>query len=293
MGMLPQLLVNGLVAGSAYSLMAVSFGLIYGSTRFFHFAHGAVYTAGAYGTYFAIVVLRLPIVVSAALGIGLAAGVGVLSEISVYRPLRQRGAGPASLLLASLGLFIVLQNLISWLFGDDTKALRTSTSESLAVIGARITPIQIVIVATSLVACFAVWIAVRFTPTGRAARAVADDAELCKVVGIDVDQIVVVAFAAGSALAGLAAVLVSLDTDLRPSMGFNALLMGVVAAIVGGVGSIPGALMGGLLLGMAQHLGVWKLATEWQDAIAFCVLILFLVFRPQGFFGLPLRRTAV
>jgi branched-chain amino acid transport system permease protein len=112
-------------------------------------------------------------------------------------------------------------------------------------------------------------------------------------VGINVEQIVVVAFAAGSALAGIAAILVSLDTDLRPTMGFNALLMGVVAAIVGGVGSIPGALMGGLLLGMAQHLGVWKLSTEWQDAIAFCILLIFLVFRPQGFFGLPLRRTAV
>lgn len=293
MGILPQLVVNGLVAGAAYALMAVSFGLIYGSTRFFHFAHGAVYTVAAYGAYFAVVVLRLPMAVSATLAIALAASVGVLSEILVYRPLRRRGTGPASLLLASLGLFIVLQNSISWLFGDDTKVLRANTSESLAVIGARITPIQIVIVATSLVACLAVWIAVRFTATGRAARAVADDAELCKVVGINVEQIVVVAFAAGSALAGIAAILVSLDTDLRPTMGFNALLMGVVAAIVGGIGSIPGALMGGLLLGMAQHLGVWKLSTEWQDAIAFCVLLIFLVFRPQGFFGLPLRRTAV
>lgn len=293
MGMLPQLLVNGLVAGSTYALMAVSFGLIYGTTRFFHFAHGAVYAIAAYAAYFAVVALRLPLTLAAALAIVFAAGVGVLSEVSVYKPLRRRGAGPASLLLASLGLFIVLQNVISLLFGDDTKALQTKPSGSVAFAGALITPIQIVIVATSLVACIAVWSALRFTSIGRAARAVADDAELCKIVGISVEQTVAIAFAAGSAIAGLAAILASLDTDLRPSMGFNALLMGVVAAIVGGIGSIPGALMGGLLLGMAQHLGVWKLSTEWQDAIAFCVLILFLVFRPQGFFGLPLRRTAV
>ena len=100
-------------------------------------------------------------------------------------------------------------------------------------------------------------------------------------------------FALGSALAGVAAILAALDTDMRPTMGFDALLMGVVAAVVGGIGSIPGAFLGGLLLGLALNLGVWKLSTGWQDAIAFSLLILFLVFRPQGFFGLPLRRKSV
>jgi branched-chain amino acid transport system permease protein len=293
MGMLPQLLINGLVAGSAYALMAVSFGLIYGTTRFFHFAHGAVYAIAAYAAYFAVVALHLPLGLAAALAIVFAAGVGIFLEVSVYKPLRRRGAGPASLLLASLGLFIVLQNGISLLFGDDTKAIQTGATASLAFGGALITPIQIVTVAASLVACLALWGGLRFTSIGRAARAVADDADLCRIVGISVERTIIAAFATGSAIAALAAILAALDTDLRPSMGFNALLMGVVAAIVGGIGSIPGALMGGLVLGLAQHLGVWKLSTEWQDAIAFCVLIIFLVFRPQGFFGLALRRTAV
>jgi branched-chain amino acid transport system permease protein len=124
-------------------------------------------------------------------------------------------------------------------------------------------------------------------------RAVANDSELSSALGLNSGRVIAVAFALGSALAGVAAIFIAYDTDLTPMMGFRAILMGVVAVIVGGVGSIPGALVGGLFVGLAQHLGVWKLPTQWQDAIVFLILIVFLVLRPQGFLGKPLKRAAV
>jgi branched-subunit amino acid ABC-type transport system permease component len=190
-------------------------------------------------------------------------------------------------------MFVVLQNAISLAFGDETKMLWAGGVESVRVCGALITPVQIAIVVANLAMCVSVWVAFRFTAFGRAIRAVADDVELSRIMGVKVSRVVVIVFAAGSAIAGVAAILSSLDTDMRPSMGFDALLMGVVAAIIGGIGSTPGTFLGGLFLGIVQQLGVWKLPTAWQDGIAFSVLILFLIFRPQGVFGLPIRRTSV
>ena len=124
-------------------------------------------------------------------------------------------------------------------------------------------------------------------------RAVANDSELARVAGIESDKIILLTFALGSALAGIAGILVALDVDMTPTMGMNALMMGVVAVIIGGVGSIPGIALGALLLGMAQHLGVWFISSQWQDAIAFVILLLFLLFRPQGFLGKKVKTATL
>jgi len=126
-----------------------------------------------------------------------------------------------------------------------------------------------------------------------AMRALAANPELARVVGMDADRVVLYTFLVGSALCGAAGVLISLDIDMTPTMGLSALLMGVVAAIAGGIGSLPGAALGALLLALAQHLGVWKIPSQWQDAIAFAVLLVFLVFRPAGVFGARLRKVRV
>lgn len=121
----------------------------------------------------------------------------------------------------------------------------------------------------------------------------ADDAQLASVCGIDADRVILSAFAIGSLLAGVAGILVALDVDMTPTMGMRALLMGVVAAIIGGIGSTTGTILGAVVLGLALHLGVWRLGAEWQDPIAFAVLLVFLVFRPYGIFGRRLRKAAV
>jgi len=124
-------------------------------------------------------------------------------------------------------------------------------------------------------------------------RAVANNPELARISGIESDRVILSTFALGSALAGIAGILVALDVDMTPTMGMNALMMGMVAVIIGGVGSIPGIALGSLLLGIAQHLGAWFISSQWQAAIAFVVLLIFLLFRPQGFLGKKIKKVSI
>lgn len=290
--MLWQLTVNGAVAGAAFALMAIGFALVFNVARFFHFAHGIIFTVGAYSTFFIVHWLGLPLLFSIPIAIASAALIGCSLNVIVFAPLRRKGSSPLVLLLASLGIYIILQNLISIIFGDDIKTIRSGVVDvGINLLGARITSIQICIVCTSLVVLVAVIVLLRATKTGRAMRAVSNDPELARVCGIDSYRVVLWTFTIGSALAGIAGILVALDVDMTPTMGMNALMMGVVAVIIGGVGSIPGVALGALLLGMAQHLGVWKISSQWQDAIAFVILLAFLLFRPEGFMGKRIKKA--
>jgi branched-chain amino acid transport system permease protein len=207
-------------------------------------------------------------------------------ELIVFRPLRTKKASDMALLLASLGLYVLIQNVISLLFGDDTKSIRRGAIKGgIQIIGATITSVQVKIILTSLILSCLVAIALRRTRLGRSVRAVANDPELASIMGIESDRVILFVFVLGSGLAGFGAILASLDTDITPTMGFRALLMGVIALFAGGAGSPLGAIVGGFLLGVTQHLCVWKLPTHWQDAIVFGILVLFLLFKPEGFLG--------
>jgi branched-chain amino acid transport system permease protein len=289
-----QLLANGVIAGSTYALIAIGFALVYNTGRFFHFAHGAVFTWGAYFAFFFVKQLGLPLGLGSAIAVGTTALLGVSIEIFIYRPLRHRGASSLILLIASLGVFILLQNFVSLLFGDESKILRSAfVTAGIDVFGARITLVQIAILTSGIVLFSAVASFLAFSRMGKAIRAVADDPELAMISGIDSDRVFVAVIALGSALAGIGAILIALDTDMRPAMGFSALLMGVVAVFIGGVGKLVGAAFGGLFLGIAQQVGSWPLGAQWRDAIAFSILLIFLLFRPTGFFGRPNKTTAV
>ncbi|MCJ7812569.1 branched-chain amino acid ABC transporter permease [bacterium] len=292
--MFQQLLLNALLAGSITILIAVSFSLIYQTTRFFHFAHAVVFTSGAYFTYLFHKLLGLPIIISIPVAVALSALLGCGMEIGIYKNLRKKSAPPMVLLLASLGLYIVLQNTISMVFGDDTKSIRSGVvREGLPIFGARITPIQIVIVCTGIVLVVLVAVWLKKSKMGKAMRAVANDPELAMISGIDSNKVILWTFAIGSALAGVAGILVALDVDMTPTMGMNALMMGVVAVIIGGIGSISGVAFGAMFLGLAQHFGVWKISSQWQDAIAFVILFVFLLVRPQGFLGRKVKKVSV
>ena len=292
--MINQLILNGIIAGSVYTLVAVGFAVIYRTVRFFHFAHGVVFTAGANFTYLFKALLGWPIIVAIPTSIGLCAMLGVIIETSVYRPLRHKSSSSLIQLLASLGIYIVLQNILSMVFGDDTKTIRSSiVKEGINILGAMITPVQITIIIVSLLLVATCFLFLKYTKVGQAMRAVANDPELANMSGIETDRVILYTFAIGSALAGIAGILVALDVDMTPTMGMNALMMGVVAVIIGGMGSVPGIAMGALLLGMAQQFGVWKIGTQWQDAIAFVVLLIFLLFRPQGFLGKKIKKATI
>jgi len=289
--MILQLFVNGLIAGAIYALIALGFSVIYKTVRFFHFAHGAVYAIGAYAAYGVISILPSGwgvggwfVAVPAGIILGAAAGVGL--DRGIYRPLRDRKASNLILLLASFGVFIFIQNLIALIFGSQILTLRSSVvREGWHVLGAVITPIQVLIIAASIVTFGLCWWIVAKTRLGRAIRAVADDSVGASVCGIDPERTIMWAFLIGSALAGVAGILISLETNLEPTMGFNAVLKGIIASIIGGIGSIGGALFGGVFLGLVENLGIAFIPAGWKDAIAFGLLIIFLLLRPQGIFG--------
>lgn len=292
--MICQLIVNSLISASEFLLIALSFSLIYEITKFFHFAHAIVFTSGAYFTFLFNQILGLSLYISIPLAILCACLLGCLMEISIYKPLRKNNSTSLVLLLASLGIYIVLQNVISMVFGDTTQSIRTwPVREGMDVFGARITHVQVAIIVCSLLLVVMLAGYLRLVKTGKAMRAVASDAEIAKISGINSDRIILISFAIGSALAGIAGILVSLDVDMTPTMGMDALLMGVVAMIIGGVGNIKGIVLGSLLLALAQNFGVWYISSQWQQAIAFGILLIFLLFKPEGFYGKKLRKVEI
>ena len=156
-------------------------------------------------------------------------------------------------------------------------------------LGAVITDIQILILVVSCLLSVALFWFIKYTKLGKAMRAVSDDSVAASVVGISPERTIMTSFAIGSALAGAAGILISLETNIEPTMGFSAILKGIIASVVGGIGSIPGALFGGFFIGIAENLGIWKISAGWKDCISFLILIIFLLVRPRGIFGIKGR----
>lgn len=298
--MFQQLLLNGIIAGSIYALIALGFTVIYRTVKFFHFAHGIVYTAGAYFAYTFFILLHINPVTSFLLSVGLSALLGVGIDKSVYHPLRIRKASNLILMLASFGVFIFIENFIALIYGNQILTLRTGPikeGHQLSVfgyqLGAIITNIQILILVVSCLLMVILWFFIQRTKLGKAMRAVSDDPLAANVVGINPERITTWAFAIGSGLAGAAGILISLETNIEPTMGFSALLKGIIACIVGGIGSIPGAVLGAFFLGIVENLGIWKISAGWKDCIAFVILIIFLLLRPKGFLGLKVESKSL
>lgn len=289
-----QYIVNIIISTSLIMFMSISFFIIFNILKIFHFAHAIIFTFSCYISYFFVSMIGYPMLLSISLTIVITSILGVLMEYFIYRSLRKRAINNMIVLLASLGIYILIQNLLSLIFGDETKSIRSGVvKEGLDVFGARITPIQIVIIATAVVVLISVILFMKKTRIGIAMQAVASDADLANISGINSERVILWAFAIGSGLAGLAGILYALDVDMTPTMGMPILMMGIVAMIVGGAGSIPGIALGALLLGFAKNFGAYYIGSQWQDAIAFMILLVFLIFRPQGFLGKKVRSSEV
>ena len=294
--MLFQLLLNSLIAGSTYFLMAIGFSVIYSTLRFFHLAHGAVYTLGAYTFYAVLLAIGLP---HTGLGIPIwaygmaiffaviiASVGGVLIDRFVYKPLRKKRSSDLILLLSSFGVFIFIQNLIALIFGNQLLIIRTPIKPGYHILDAVITPNQILIIISTIMVFLFIIIITHHTKMGKAMRAVADDPLTASIVGINPEKVILFAFVLGSGLTGLAGSLVSLEaTTLAPTIGFNALLKGIIAVIIGGVGSLTGVLLGSFFLAFSENIAISFLPAGWKDAIAFTIFLLFLLYRPQGILG--------
>jgi len=292
--MLKQLIINGIIAGSIYALIAISFNVIYRTVKFFHFAHGVVFAAGAYFAYTFFILFDINPIISFFLSIAIAGLLGIAIDRFVYYPLRKNNAPNLVYLIASFGVFIFLQNLIQLIYGAQILTLRTGPIKvGHDIFGAVITDIQVLIIGVSLVLFLLAWLFIQKSKLGKAIRAVSDDPVGARVVGINSEKIILAAFALGSALAGVAGILISFETNIEPTMGFNAILKGIISSIIGGIGSIPGALFGGLFLGLAENIGIWKIQAGWKDAIAFAILIIFLLLRPSGIMGIKTKKEQI
>ena len=289
-----QVIINGLCAGSVWAVAALGIGLVLAVCRFFHFAHGAMLTLGAYIALTLASRVGIPLPLACVMAVGLAGAFGMVIELVAYGPVRVRSGQPLALLLVSLGVYVVLENGMSLVFGNEMRVLHAApVREGILIAGGRISPAQMVNVCTSAVTIALVSLLITKTSVGVAIRAAGSDPLVASVVGISYDRVAVWTLGMASALAAVAGIMLALDVGMTPTMGMNALLMGMVATVIGGVGSVPGAALGGLLLGLAQHLGVWKIGAQWQDAIAFAVLLVFLLFRPYGIFGRKLRKAEI
>ncbi len=281
-----QLAATGLVVGSLYVLCALGWGLIYGTTLHFHVAHGAVFTLAAYFAYAGQKLLGLPLSVAVIGAIAAAALSGLLIDLFIYQPLERRGAIRTTLFIASLGLLTLIENLLAILFTPDPLRMDVGRLADAVQLGpVFLTRLHLVSMATAILGFLALMAFLRYSLWGRAIRAVSSSPEMARTVGIDLKRVHLLTYAVGSAISAPAGILVAMDVGVEPYRGTTFVLLASVAVIMGGIGSIPGALLGALFLALLENLGVWKIPSEWQSTISFGVFLVFIVVRPRGFFG--------
>jgi len=282
-----QLLINSLIAGAIYALVASGFSLIYSTTKIIHFAHGAIIAISAYFLYFLYSILGLNFGFAVILTIIFSAIAGYFSDFLIYKPLRKRKASSIMLLIASVALLILIESIILILFGADVKTIGfIKIAKGIEIFSAIITPLQIFIIVSSIALLLFLFIFMKKTKIGKAMRAVADNKEIAEVVGISSEKIFAYAFIIGSFIAGIASILVGLEQNIEPMMGTNLMIKGFTGAIIGGIGNVPGAILGSFLLGFAENFGIWFLPSGYKDAIAFIILLIFLLFKPEEILGI-------
>lgn len=287
MEIVAQIVMNAVIAGAIYALIALGFNLLYSTTKFFDLGYGAIAAVGAYATLYFYQILNVPLVLAMLLSIVLAAVLGVLIEFFIYQPLRARKSSNTVLLIASLGVLTSVQAIIAMIFSSQFRTLSkdVSSEKVFTVLGGTITETQVLILLAGLVILVALALLLRFTFFGKAVRAISDDEEVANIIGINSKKVLLIVCLISYAIAACAGIGIGFDTGIQPTMGLTLLLKGVVASIVGGVGNIYGGVLGAFLLAGIENVGAWQFSGEWKDAIAFVVLIIFLLFRPQGILG--------
>lgn len=280
-----QQIVNGLTLGSAYALIALGYTMVYGVLRLINFAHGEIYMIGAFIGLIVGQSCELPFSLILAIAMAGSSVCGVVLEGIAYRPLRD--APRLAALISAIGMSIFLENLALVIMGPQTRAFLIPFEVKQLRVGTLcVNSFDLLILVTCVVLMIGLYLLVHRTKIGKAMRAVAQDKDTARLMGIDVNHVIRVTFAVGSALAGAAGVLVGMNFNaVDPTMGTMPGLKGFVAAVLGGIGNIPGAVAGGVVLGVAEVMGVALLRSEWRDAIAFAILAIVLLVKPSGILG--------
>ena len=278
-------LINGLRTGSIYALIAIGYTMVYGIAKMINFAHGDIIMVGAYALYFSISVLGLPVPVALLLTVIVCSVLGVLIEKIAYKPLRK--AQPLAVLITAIGMSFFLQSSSLLIFGSTPIPFQSVIpNENIKVGPVIISSITLVTLVVTAVAMILLTLFINKTKLGSAMRAVSEDKGAAELMGINVNSTISMAFAIGSALAAVAGILyISQYQSMKPTLGALPGIKAFVAAVLGGIGSIPGAMLGGILLGLIESVSKAYISTELADAIVFGVLIVVLLFRPSGLLG--------
>lgn len=286
--MLLQQLINGLTQGSLYALVAIGFVIIFGTMNLVTFAHGEVYMVGAFMGYFALTLWNLPWPV--ALMMGMAAGwiLGVLMEKVAFRPMRNVGHMPP--LLITIGMSIILKEAVMIVWGAENRPVPSLYGETIQLGTSQISLLQLVIMGIVVVLIVGLQLLIQGTKIGRAMRATAQDHEAAQAMGVNADRVFNIAFALASLLGGAGGVLVGVYYNaVSATMGGTAGMKGFAACIFGGLTSIPGAILGSLIIGVVENLTVQFIASGYRDIIGFLVMVAVLIMRPQGLLGSKMR----
>ncbi|NOZ69530.1 MAG: branched-chain amino acid ABC transporter permease [Deferribacteres bacterium] len=278
-----QLIVNGIITGSIIVLGAIGLTLTYGILRFANFAHGDLMTLGAYAAL-TLAGMNLPFGVVFVIAMAFTAAAGILLDTVLYRPLRKRGS--IVLLISSIGAALLLRNLILIIWGPRMRYYSPDIQIAYMLpFGIRIKPDEILIIGIAAALIVLVHLFLKKTRIGKAMRATADNAELAQIAGINTDRVVMWTWGIGCALAAAAGILLGMEVQLRPQMGWDILLPLFAAAILGGIGRPYGAMAGGIIIGLSQEISTAFISTAYKPAVSFAVLILVLLIRPSGIFG--------
>lgn len=291
--MTAQIILNGVAAASAYWLVGLSFAVIYRLEKFFDMTPAAAYVVGAYVTFALGTRSGAAIWLSICLGIVSATALGACIHYGIFGARSVTGSRPGERFLISLGLVVVAQGAIAVLCGDDTKNFHWPIATPLPIASGILTGIQIATIASSVALGVTAICLERITTAGLGYRAMACDRQLSRIVGVPTNKVRFVAIVSSGAIAGAAGILAGLDIGLTPGMGFRAILMGMVGAIVGGVASFKGVVVGAVLLACLQVASAYWLSSSWQDAIVFLALILWLLINPTGYVGSRLRKATI
>ena len=280
-----QLFINGLVLGSILALAAIGLSMTYSILNFANFAHGDFLALGAYLTFVFSVILGVHFIPASAIAVVITAFIAVCCDYAIWKPMREKSAGSLTLIIISIGLALFLRNLIIFLWGPDIKRYDLPVKRGIELGSVVITQNQIFVIMVAVICMFLVHYLLKRTTIGKAMRALSDNIDLAKASGIDVDRVIRYTWAIGMALAAVGGILYGLITNINPNMGWFMLLPMFAAVILGGIGSPYGAMVGGVVIGLAQELSTAILPTEYKQAVAFFILIVVLFIRPRGILG--------
>ena len=281
--------INGLQLGSIYALVALGYSMVYGIILLLNFAHGDIIMVGAYMTFYAVTTFHLHPVLSVVLAVVMCTLLGVVIEKVAYTPLRS--APRLSLLITAIGISFLLENGAQLIFGADTKSMVQTPliSGSLDLGGISISWSALITIVVSVISMILLTFLVQKTKLGKAMRAVSEDMGAAQLMGISLNKTISFTFAVGSALAGIGAVLhIGSYYQASPMMGSMLGLKAFVAAVLGGIGSIPGAMIGGFVIGIVETLVTAAGLSTWKDGVVFAILIIVLLVKPTGILGRPM-----